>query len=206
MAAAPGEQTPAHDSAARDGTALLIIDMVNCFDFPGAEKLKPNAERATDGIATLLAEAREKNFPIIYVNDNFGEWHSERSKLIEAAEDQADSPRIASIRPHDGDYFIIKPHFSGFYATNLPVLLPKLGVTKLVLTGVATDICVLFTAADAHMRDYGLWIPEDAVAAEDPAREQWALDIMREAMSAETCSTTRLTMSDWHARDDAQSG
>lgn len=206
MAAAPGEQTPAHDSAARDGTALLIIDMVNCFDFPGAEKLKPNAERATDGIATLLAEAREKNFPIIYVNDNFGEWHSERSKLIEAAEDQADSPTISSIRPHDGDYFIIKPHFSGFYATNLPVLLPKLGVTKLVLTGVATDICVLFTAADAHMRDYGLWIPEDAVAAEDPAREQWALDIMREAMSAETCPTTRLTMADWHARDDAQSG
>ena len=82
----------------------------------------------------------------------------------------------------------------------MPVLLPKLGVSQLILTGVATDICVLFTAADAHMRDYSLWIPEDAVAAEEDDRGKWALSIMRNTMAAETAPTTDLTVDAWIAR------
>jgi nicotinamidase-related amidase len=139
--------------------------------------------------------------PVIYVNDNFGEWHSERSRLVDRANDGLAS-RLA---PRENDYFIIKPQFSAFYATNLPVLLPKLGVRRLVLTGVATDICVLFTAADAHMRDYALWVPEDAVAAESDDRAAAALAIIQAHMGGETAPAGQLDLAGWRGRppDDA---
>ncbi|MBF7013784.1 cysteine hydrolase [Novosphingobium sp. HR1a] len=195
-----GSQTSNFSNALPNGTALLVIDMVNCFDFPGADILKPEAQKAALAISHLLSEARRGGYPIIYVNDNFDQWHSEKSKLIETAQAEADSPELDAIWPRDGDYFIIKPQFSGFYATNLPVLLPKLGISKLILTGVATDICVLFTAADAHMRDYRLWIPKDAVAAESKEKGEWALEVMRDSMKAEVSATTHLTIADWSGK------
>jgi len=181
----------------RGGLALLIIDMINCFEFAGADKLRARAAHIAERIVGLRAQIRAAGAPVIYVNDNFGEWHSEKSLLVERAI-KAGSHTSEKLAPKQDDYFIIKPQFSGFYATNLPVLLPKLGVSRLILTGIATDICVLFTAADAHMRDYALWIPEDAVAA-DGDRSAWALDIMRSSMSAETRPTTELAPQDWLA-------
>jgi len=70
-------------------------------------------------------------------------------------------------------------------------------VNRLVLTGVAADICVLFTAADAHMREYALWVPKDAVASDRPEHRDWALGIMTKSMDAETRPTTELTLEDW---------
>lgn len=195
----PGENrhpvAPARDQPG-NGTALLIIDLINRFDFTGAEKLLPRARKAAEVILSLRAEADEADIPVIYVNDNFGQWHSERSALIEHAGNRLIVPAIA---PRVGDYFVIKPQFSGFYATNLPVLLPKLGVTRLILTGVATDICVLFTAGDAYMRDYALWVPEDAVAAESAGRDAAALAIMRDHLGAQTAATARLSLKGWSA-------
>jgi nicotinamidase-related amidase len=191
---------PASDRE-RDAAALLIIDMINGFDFPGAATLKSRALDIASNILALRAEFERASLPVIYVNDNFGEWHSERSRLVERALEQ-DGAVARKLAPETNDYFIIKPQFSGFYSTNLPVLLPKLGVSRLVLTGIATDICVLFTAADAHMRDYALWIPENCVAAEHDARGQSALAIMRETMDAETAASSELALDEWMARRD----
>ncbi|GAA0296906.1 cysteine hydrolase [Sphingomonas oligophenolica] len=189
---------PRHDRAS-GGVALLIIDMINGFDFEGAEQLKPAATKAAGAILALRADAEAAGCPVIHVNDNFGEWHSDKDRIVARAmeTDREITPRL---KPGDADYFVLKPQFSGFYATSLPVLLPKLGVSRLILTGVATDICILFTAADAHMRDYSLWIPEDCVAAEDPARGRWALSVMRETMNAETRPTGALALADWLKR------
>lgn len=178
--------------------ALLILDMVNCFDFPGAEDLEPRALRAALTTDRLRQQFHEREWPVIYVNDNFGEWHSEPSRLIARALEN-DNPVTRLLQPSDQDYFIIKPQFSGFYSTNLPVLLPRLGVRRLVLTGVATDICVLFTAADAHMREYTLWVPQDAVAAEDDKRGKWALQIMAQSLGAQTAATSELSVDEWLA-------
>jgi nicotinamidase-related amidase len=178
------------------GTALLIIDMVNCLDFEGGAALAPAAKRTAAVIARLRSQADQAGLPVIYVNDNFGAWHSEKSKLVDQVH-ASGSPLAGCLDPRAHDYFIIKPQFSGFYATNLPVLLPKLGVTRLVLTGIATDICILFTAADAHMRDYALWVPQDAVAAEDEQRGAWALDIMAHAMGATITPTRDLSLEAW---------
>lgn len=195
--------TAPHRDAERGRVALLIADMINCFDFEGADRLKPKAHAVGDAILKLRDQMEARGAPVIYVNDNFGEWHSEKSKLVERA--HAAAPELIDrIAPREADYFIIKPQFSGFYATNLPVLLPKLGVSRLVLAGVAADICVLFTAADAHMRDYALWVPSDAVAAQSDERACWALEIIRNSLGAETASTAELTVADWVQTLDAQ--
>ncbi len=183
-------------------SALVIIDMVNALDFDGGERLKASAEAAVAPILTLRDAADAAGMPVIYVNDNNGQWHSERDRLIEdtLAKGGPGTRLTEALRPRENDYFIIKPQFSGFYATNLPVLLPQLGVSRLVLAGVAADICVLFTAADAHMRQYELWVPRDAVAGNHDERTRWAIEIMKNSMNAETRTTGELSLTDWIAR------
>lgn len=194
---------PARDRS-RGGLALLIVDMINCFDFNGGEQLRPRAEAAAAAMLALREQMSRAGMPVIYVNDNFGEWHSEKSRLVERAmPDDGPASALSRLRPRDEDYFIIKPQFSGFYATNLPVLLPKLGVSRLIIAGIATDICVLFTAADAHMRDYALWVPQDAVAAADDDRGARALEIMRESLGACTAPTREQTLHEWATKLDA---
>ncbi|MBV8682265.1 MAG: cysteine hydrolase [Caulobacteraceae bacterium] len=188
------------DGAAGDA-ALLIVDMINDLAFPGAEDLVAQIEGVADVILKLREAADRQGVPVVYVNDNFGQWHSERSRLVEhCRRKKGPGARLAEkLAPRDDDYFVIKPQVSGFYATNLPVLLPKLGASRVILTGVAADICILFTAADAHMREYDLWIPADATAANSPQRKSWALEIMQQALSAETRPTVDLALSDWLA-------
>ena len=195
-AVAPYRDTP------RGHTALLILDMITLMDFACASAMRHDVAEAAATILKLRDAADRSGVPVVYVNDNFGEWHSERYRLVERAlASKGAQEFFAQLAPRDGDYFIIKPQFSGFYATNLHVLLPKLGVDRLVLTGISADICVLFTAADAHMRDYRLWIPEDAVAAETRERRGWALEIMKQSMSAETRATAQLKLATWARKD-----
>jgi nicotinamidase-related amidase len=184
---------------AAGGTALLIIDMINDLQFEGAEKMREPARAAATVIAGLREEADRRGVPVVYVNDNYGQWHSERSRIIEHAQcgENGAEELVERIRPRDDDYFVIKPQFSGFYSTNLPALLPRLGASRLILTGVAADICVLFTAGDAHMREYDLWVPSDAVASSDAQRTRWALEIMQHSMKAEISTTRDLPLIDW---------
>lgn len=181
------------------GVGLLIIDMINDMSFPGADAMGDAALSAADAISRLRDEADRLGAPVVYVNDNYGQWHSERSRIVETCRAAGDVPRrlADAIAPRDDDFFVIKPQFSGFYATNLPVLLPKLGVNRLVITGLAADICVLFTAADAHMRAYDLWAPADAVASSRSEHQDWALQIMQKAMGAEIAPTTDLDLATW---------
>lgn len=190
------------DKPAAGETALLIIDMINDLDFKDAEKLGAAARDAASVILELRDAADRAGVPVVYVNDNFGQWHSERSRLVEHARRKGgDAAEIVGrLAPRESDYFVIKPQVSGFYATNLQVLLPQLRATRLIMTGVAADICVLFTAAGAHMREYELWVPADGVASSTNERKRWALEIMSKAMNAETASSEELSIDDWLAR------
>lgn len=194
------------NAQATEQTALLIIDMINDFDFADGAALHPHALCAAAPIRALAGEARRAGVPIVYVNDNYGQWHSERSLIVEHCARPGSLGRdlVDLLPPDDDDYFVIKPQFSGFYSTNLPALLPRLGARRLILTGVAADICVLFTAADAHMREYDLWVPADCVASSDPQRTEWALDIMRNSMKAETRATGELCLGDWLEQGDRE--
>jgi nicotinamidase-related amidase len=178
-------------------TALLIVDMINDMDFEEGDDLLSEIHDVADVVTRLRAEAEAAGVPVVFINDNFGCWHSDPSHITRYVEGTAGRTVVERLRPRAEDYFIIKPQVSGFYATNLPVLLPRLGASRLVLTGVAADICVLFTAADAHMRDYALWVPRDAVASDRPEHRDWALSIMKKSMAAETRPTTGYSLREW---------
>lgn len=181
---------------ARGGAALLIVDMINCFDFEGGKVLQERAREIVGPIRALRKAMKPLGAPVVYLNDNFGEWHSEKSLLIERARKHSEEI-VRQIAPRNDDYFVLKPQLSSFYSSSLPLLLPKLGVSHLILTGVATDKCVLFTAADAHMRDYAIWVPSDAVAAESEGQGSCALKIMRDALGAETTPSSELNPQAW---------
>ena len=149
-------------------TVLLLVDVINDFDFPEARQLLTNALPAARRIATLKKRLRALGIPAIYVNDNFGRWQSDFKRQVEkCVSDESLGAAVARLLiPNENDYFVLKPKHSGFYSTSLDVLLDYLGARKLVLTGFAGDFCVLFTANDAYMRDYELIVPADCVASE----------------------------------------
>ena len=168
--------------------ALLVIDMINAFDFEGAEAMLPRAIAAAKATARLKQRARKAGVPVVYVNDNFGRWRSDfRSILAHCLREGVPGKPIAELlKPDEDDYFVLKPKHSGFQYTTLDVLLAHLGAETLVLTGVAGNFCVLFTAHDAYMRDFHLVVPEDCIASQTEADDRQALAHMAKVTKAAT--------------------
>jgi nicotinamidase-related amidase len=168
--------------------ALLLIDVINDFEFDeGAEDLLRFALPAATHLAALKDRATKAGIPSIYVNDNFGKWRSDWRALVAHCldDDTRGRPIAELLGPTDDDYFVLKPKQSGFYCTTLDLLLQYLGARTLILTGFSTDICVLFTASDAHLRDYHLWIPRDCVAAQDERENERVLQYMHRVLEAD---------------------
>jgi nicotinamidase-related amidase len=167
-------------------TCLLLIDVINDFQFPAADRLLRYAIPAATRLAALKKKLKATGMPVIYVNDNFRDWHSDFKDQVKRCT-QADCPGHPVARrlaPEPDDYFVLKPKHSGFYSTPLDVLLGCLGARTLVLAGFAADICVLYTANDAYMRDYELVIAADCTASEGAASHRAALEHMKERLKA----------------------
>jgi nicotinamidase-related amidase len=81
---------------------------------------------------------------------------------------------------------VLKPRHSAFFGTPLEFLLDELAVNQLILTGLSTDSCIMFTAHDGYLRKYDLWIPRDCVAAEKDDYQDAALEHMERTMKAAT--------------------
>lgn len=184
----PDKNSDLHGSAPdKSDTALLVIDMINDLEFPEGEQLLRFALPMADRLAALAERARAAGVPVIYVNDNFGRWRSDFGAQIEHCLNDGvrGEPIVRKLRPQPEDYFILKPKHSGFFETTLDTLLKYLGARTVVLTGVATNICVLFTANDAYMRDLHLVVPSDCVAANTKDDDRYALEQMRAVLKAE---------------------
>jgi nicotinamidase-related amidase len=175
---------------------LLIIDMINDLEFPGGDRLFEQGLPAARCIAALKARARQANVPVIYVNDNFGKWRSDLHKLVAHCLDDEcrGRPIVELLQPDEDDYVVLKPKHSGFYSTTLDTLLDYLGARTLILTGVAGNVCVLFTANDAFMRDFHLVVPADCVASIDPADNAHALRQMQQVLGADVTASTELDL------------
>src|SRR5678816_1721525 len=150
--------------------ALLIMDMISDFEFEDGPKLYPAALRVAGRIQRLRQRAKARGIPVIYVNDNFGRWRSDLRELVEhCAQDQMlGSAVVRRLLPEHDDYFVLKPRHSGFFATPLETLLEHIRVQQVIVTGVSTNQCILFTANDAYVRGYRLAIPRDCIAAPEP--------------------------------------
>ncbi|MES2854751.1 MAG: isochorismatase family cysteine hydrolase [Bdellovibrionota bacterium] len=174
-------------------TALLICDMMNTFDFTEAGKLLPQALLAAKAIAKLKRSLKRRGVKVIYVNDNFGSWLSDwKTIFLTCTEFDCLGKEIAEIlKPEADDYFILKPKHSGFHSTALDVLLNQIGVKRLIITGIAGNICVLFTAHDAHMREFEVVVPSDCTASNKAADNRFALQQLKTnfGMSTPTSAT-----------------
>jgi nicotinamidase-related amidase len=147
--------------------ALILIDVINDMEFESGEALFKNALPAAKKLAALRRSAKKAGVPVIYVNDNFGKWRSDfRQQLGHVLEDGVRGQQIAELlRPDKEDYFVLKAKHSGFYHTQLDLLIDYLKVQTVVMAGFATDMCVLFTASDAYMRDLEIIVPPDCSAS-----------------------------------------
>ncbi len=168
--------------------ALLLIDVINPLDFPEAEALLRDAIPMAREIKALKQQAQQQRVPIIYVNDNFGRWRSDLQAQVKhcLSPEVRGRPIVELLQPTPTDYFVLKPKHSGFFSTTLDTLLQHLETKVLIITGMATNICVLFTANDAYMRDYELVIPVDCVAANSREDTDYALRQMRDILKATT--------------------
>jgi nicotinamidase-related amidase len=180
------------------GAALLLIDVINEFEFDDGDKLLALALTVGKNISQLRKRCRDASIPTIYVNDNFGKWQSDFRKTVAHCREEAVRGKafVELLLPEEDDYFVLKPKHSGFYSTSLDLLLTHLNATRLILTGVAGNNCVLFTANDAYMRDFKLFVPSDCVVSNTEEDNQAALRQMEKVLKADVSPYTELDLND----------
>ena len=175
-----------HGSAPdKSHTALLLIDVINDFDFPQGEELLRLAMPVGKNIAALKKRAVAAGIPSVYVNDNFGKWQSDFKKIVTHCRKGLGKDFVERLLPGEDDYFVLKPKHSGFYSTSLHLLVTHLGAKNLILTGIAGNNCVLFTANDAYMRDFKIFVPSDCVVSNTEEENAHALKQMQTVLKAD---------------------
>jgi nicotinamidase-related amidase len=194
----PGKQGDLHGSAPDNHhTALLLIDVINDFEFPRGDELFNQALPIAPNIAELKRRARAVGIPAVYVNDNFGRWQSNFDQLVKHGlhDGVRGRPFVEQLKPDpESDYFVLKPKHSAFYQTPLDLLLKHLGAERLILTGVSTNSCVLFTAGDSYMRDLELIVPNDCSAACNLQEHNVAMEQIKCMLKADVSPSTQIDL------------
>jgi nicotinamidase-related amidase len=167
-------------------TALIVVDMINSYDHPDGEKLAESVEQALPKMAELISRAEDQDAQVIYVNDNFGAWNSNREELVEEAM-KASKELIEPIRPKPETAFVVKARHSIFYETPLAYLLRGNEIDRVVLIGQATEQCILYSALDAHIRHFDVVVPRDAVAHIHEHLAEAAFEMMETNMGVDVC-------------------
>lgn len=164
--------------------ALLIVDMLADFIYPeGALYLGPSADALITGVRSRLEEYRNEGDLIIYLCDRHPEDDQEFDMFPpHSLEGSKGSDIIAELAPQAGERIISKRRFSAFCGTDLDLTLREKGITDLELTGCVTNICILYTAADARMLNYRVSVSEKAVASFDSQAHSFALQEMEKTL------------------------
>ncbi|SDC49708.1 Nicotinamidase-related amidase [Terribacillus halophilus] len=167
-----------------DHKAVLFIDVFNNFDFPSGDKLLENTKKILPNWEKLRQKAKENDWPVIFVNDHYGIWQDNFKKIANYCRKEANKEIIDSMMPNEDDYFLLKPKHSAFFQTSLPSLLKELGCNHVILAGVAGNICIIFSANDAHMREFKLDVPRNCVASNTKEQNDDALRVIETTLNA----------------------
>jgi len=193
----PAKNADLHGSVPESSpVALLLIDVINDLTFQGSEPLVRQAVPMARRLAALKRRARAVNIPAIYINDNFGRWQSDFRKIVDhCLHDGVPGEAVARIlEPADDDYFVLNPKHSAFFETTLDTLLAYLGAKTLIMCGIAGNICILFSANDAYMRDYNIVVPADCVVSNTAEENDYALQQIRRVMKGDVTASTDLDL------------
>jgi nicotinamidase-related amidase len=176
--------------------ALLLIDVINDMEWEDGELLYRYALPMARRLKKLKERARQEKIPVIYVNDNFGKWRSDFRKLIHESlhRKTRGASVIRLLKPERDDYFVLKPKLSAFYGTPLELLLSYLEVKTLILTGIAGNMCILYSAMDANLRDYHVIVPPDCTASNTVKANRQALHEMKSTLKTILVPSTKLDL------------
>ena len=176
----------------RSTRVLLLVDFINPLNFPGSEQLAPAAVEAAHATAKLKQRLAARGVTTIYANDNYGVWQSDFHSLVSTCLglDGAPGEIAKALYPQAGDITILKPRHSAFYASPLELLLTEMEARELVICGLASDMCVQLTAAEAFMHEYPCWVPSDCHAAETGAAKQAAIEYMAKVLKCDVRPST----------------
>jgi len=202
--AMPAKNKDLHGNAPdKSPVALLLIDLINDLEFPEGELLLAETLPILPHIVAIKRRCKQAGVPVIYVNDNFGRWQSNFHAQVEhCLTDGVRGCEIARrLQPEEDDYFVLKPKHSGFFSTTLDILLDYLQVRTVILAGIAGNICVLFTANDAYLRDFHLVVPSDCVASNTPEENQHALAQMQKVLKADIRPSHEIDLAGFHHQD-----
>lgn len=182
-------------------TVLLLVDFINPLRFEGAEDIAAPALAAARMTTDLKRQLAAEGAATVYANDNYGQWRSDFHQLWR---DCAEMPGVPGemarlLRPAADDLMVLKPRHSAFYATPLEVLLQQMHTRRLVIAGLATDICVQMTAMDARLRGYDVWVPADCTASEQTRWKEEALSYLARVLRCDTDPSGDNTDSAAHA-------
>jgi nicotinamidase-related amidase len=167
-------------------SALIVVDMLNAYDHEDADLLIESVRTALPAMQRLVGRARREDVPVIYVNDNYGDWSACRPELVERAVAGRAPDVVEPIAPGEGTWFIAKARHSAFYETQLEYLLRQHEIKRIVLIGQVTEQCILYSALDAYVRHFALAVPRDAVAGIHSDLADAALRMMGRNMRADT--------------------
>jgi nicotinamidase-related amidase len=181
--------------------ALILVDVINHFEFPDGDRLLENALPIAAALARLKTRTRRAGIPTIYVNDNFGQWRSNASKLLEYClrPEALGREFVERLRPDQEDYLVLKPMHSAFYQSPLDLLLRHLGASSVILGGLATNSCIICTAHDANMRDLRLYVPPDCSAARTRKEHRQAMEHIKTMTNASVLRSSALRLGDLSA-------
>jgi nicotinamidase-related amidase len=173
------------DTEGKAPSALVVVDMINPYDFPDADAVAEHAPQAVANIRRLLDRCRAEGVKVIYVNDNYGDWNSSSEELLRHGMEGKHPDLVEPLAPQEGEAFVIKARHSIFYSTPLEYLLATQGIGRVVLTGQVTEQCILYSALDAYVRNFRLAVVEDAVAHIDEDLAKASLRMMERNMDAD---------------------
>jgi nicotinamidase-related amidase len=181
--------------------ALIVVDIQRDGALPDKDSGIPHMDGFTERIPraeALVAAARAASIPVIFFQEvhrrdgvDFGR-ELDGSEGVHCLEGEEATELWPTLRPLDGEYHIVKRRYSGFIGTEFELLLRGLGVSTLVLIGGLTDVCVHYTFADAHQRDFYVRVVEDCVGGSSQVRHDASLDAMEYLQSGARRSTQEI--------------
>jgi len=173
-------------------TAVILVDMLNDFvtgalGCERAQKIVPNLER-------LVSAAREKGIPVIYSNDCHRKGIDHELKLWgdHALAGTKGAEVIPELAPAEGDYIVPKRRYSGFFQTDLHILLKELGVEKLIMTGLHAHMCVRHTSADAYCWGYEVIAATDGMESFTQEDYEGGVAYLKEVYAARLATVDEL--------------
>jgi nicotinamidase/pyrazinamidase len=171
-------------------TGLIVVDMLNDFVQDGGSLVVPVAKSLIPNQQELLTKARETGVYVIFLADNHQPDDDEFEKWPpHAIRGTWGSRVIEPLSPQDEERVVPKRRYSGFFGTDLDLTLRERGIDTVVIVGVLTDICVMYTSADASARGYNVIIVSDATGSTSLENHQFALTHAREVHGAVVTDT-----------------